>query len=306
MQTFLPYSDFAASAAVLDSPRLGKQRVETLQILRALVLPEYGWRNHPAVVMWRGRVPALVNYGLTCVAEWTRRGFADSTAEQIAEFAPQVAGSTQPALAAADLLPSWLGDPAVHSSHRSRLVAKDPAYYRQRFPGVEGDLDYVWPGSDPAVLVVPAPATGSETGLTPVWVVRPESSAALGAALSVGAVGVGGGPGLELDLTGLDLPALRELVEPALRRRSSRMLAALVGLVAQMREGEEVAVPIEHGRRLLLGEIVGNYSFDAGADTGLRHRRPVRWDRAIPRSSITPPAALQDVRPLFRVRRASD
>ncbi|HMC68015.1 MAG TPA: pyrimidine dimer DNA glycosylase/endonuclease V, partial [Mycobacteriales bacterium] len=37
MQTFLPYSRFDASAAVLDDLRLGKQRVETLQILRALV-----------------------------------------------------------------------------------------------------------------------------------------------------------------------------------------------------------------------------------------------------------------------------
>ncbi|MDQ1681515.1 MAG: hypothetical protein QOH99_56, partial [Frankiaceae bacterium] len=35
MQTFLPYADFGASARVLDDRRLGKQRVETLQILRA-------------------------------------------------------------------------------------------------------------------------------------------------------------------------------------------------------------------------------------------------------------------------------
>ncbi|WP_407659745.1 pyrimidine dimer DNA glycosylase/endonuclease V, partial [Kineococcus indalonis] len=35
MQTFLPYPGFARSAAVLDAPRLGKQRVETLQVLRA-------------------------------------------------------------------------------------------------------------------------------------------------------------------------------------------------------------------------------------------------------------------------------
>lgn len=146
MQTFLPYPDFAASAAVLDSPRLGKQRVETLQILRALVLPDYGWRNHPAVIMWRGRVPALVGYGLTCVAEWTRRGFADSTAAQIAEFAPQTAELTQDELAAADLLPSWLGNPALHTSHRSRLVAKDRGFYRELFPGVDEEVEYLWPG----------------------------------------------------------------------------------------------------------------------------------------------------------------
>ena len=49
MQTFLPYPSFAASASVLDSPRLGKQRVETLQIARALLVPTYGWQRHPAV-----------------------------------------------------------------------------------------------------------------------------------------------------------------------------------------------------------------------------------------------------------------
>ena len=40
MQTFLPVADFEESARLLDSPRLGKQRVETLQILRAIELPD--------------------------------------------------------------------------------------------------------------------------------------------------------------------------------------------------------------------------------------------------------------------------
>ena len=33
MQTFLPYADFLASAKALDQKRLGKQRVETIQVL---------------------------------------------------------------------------------------------------------------------------------------------------------------------------------------------------------------------------------------------------------------------------------
>ena len=52
MQTFLPYPDFRASAQVLDRRRLGKQRVEALQVLRGLIVPGYGWRRHPAVRMW--------------------------------------------------------------------------------------------------------------------------------------------------------------------------------------------------------------------------------------------------------------
>lgn len=142
MQTFLPYPDFAASARVLDQARLGKQRVETLQALRALVIPDYGWRRHPAIRMWMGHVPALTLYGLAMVAEWVSRGHADSTHRQILEFAPRV-------LEEPDVpMPPWFGDPALHESHRSNLVQKAPAIYRGRFPGVPEDLPYVWPAPD--------------------------------------------------------------------------------------------------------------------------------------------------------------
>ena len=49
MQTFLPYASFIKSAQCLDDKRLGKQRVECLQILKAIKDVNYGWRNHPAV-----------------------------------------------------------------------------------------------------------------------------------------------------------------------------------------------------------------------------------------------------------------
>lgn len=42
MQTFLPYPDFCGTALVLDRKRLGKQRVEALQVLRGLIVPGYG------------------------------------------------------------------------------------------------------------------------------------------------------------------------------------------------------------------------------------------------------------------------
>ncbi|WP_434991972.1 MSMEG_6728 family protein [Arthrobacter sp. Ld5] len=142
MQTFLPYPDFAASARVLDQARLGKQRVETLQALRALVIPDYGWRRHPAIRMWMGYVPALTVYGLAMVAEWVSRGHADSTHRQILEFAPRV-------LEEPDVpMPPWFGDPALHLSHRSNLVQKAPEIYRHRFPGAPEDLPYVWPAPE--------------------------------------------------------------------------------------------------------------------------------------------------------------
>ena len=134
MQTFLPYPDFRQSAAALDTPRLGKQRVEALQTLRALVIPEYGWQSHPAIRMWMGHVPALTMYGLAMVDEWTKRGFADNTRDNIREFAPQAA---HPDYAAKILLPPWLGDPELHLSHRSNLIRKDPRFYEEVFPGTE-------------------------------------------------------------------------------------------------------------------------------------------------------------------------
>lgn len=78
LQTYLPYPDFAASAHALDPRRLGKQRVEALQVLRALTTPGYGWRHHPAAKQWRGYEEALACYGVAICKEWCRRGHADT------------------------------------------------------------------------------------------------------------------------------------------------------------------------------------------------------------------------------------
>ncbi len=155
MQTFLPYPDFARSARALDAKRLGKQRVEVVQVVRALTRPDYGWKNHPAVLMWRGFEEALGRYGFVCCEVWTELGFGDTCASTIATDL-RAAGvevvRTQPELAAADALPRWLGEEAVHRSHRSALVRKDREHYRPLFPDVPDDLEYVWPVRSPAVV----------------------------------------------------------------------------------------------------------------------------------------------------------
>lgn len=136
MQTFLPLPNFAESARTLDNRRLGKQRVETLQILNALTNPNYGWQNHPAVKMWRGHVPHLVIYGLAICDEWRNRGFNDTCAEKISKFMPDGENFDPP---------RWLGNEPFHASHRSNLLRKDPDHYR-KFGWTDGpDLPYVWP-----------------------------------------------------------------------------------------------------------------------------------------------------------------
>jgi len=152
VQTFLPYPDFAVSAATLDSRRLGKQRVEALQVLRGLLVPGYGWRHHPAVRMWHGYEEALARYGLAMCREWTAAGRADTCAASLAasyaEYRPGTRIRAYGELARAGDLPNWLGDQAFHRSHRSALVTKSPAYYRPLFPDVPPHLPYVWPESD--------------------------------------------------------------------------------------------------------------------------------------------------------------
>lgn len=67
MQTFLPCPDFGRTAACRDARRLGKQRVEALQMLNALGDSAHRWRNHPAVRMWSGYEPALRLYMNTII-----------------------------------------------------------------------------------------------------------------------------------------------------------------------------------------------------------------------------------------------
>ncbi|WP_249997700.1 MSMEG_6728 family protein [Actinoplanes sp. M2I2] len=150
MQTFLPYADFLASARALDQKRLGKQRVETVQVLRGLITPGYGWRHHPAVKMWRGYEEGLIRYGLDVAGVWTATGRADTTvATLLADWGQGTEIRTREALAEAGELPPWLGEAEVHRSHQSALLRKDPDFYRPLFgPDVPDDLPYVWPVSD--------------------------------------------------------------------------------------------------------------------------------------------------------------
>jgi hypothetical protein len=148
VQTFLPYPDFAASAAVLDDRRLGKQRVEALQVLRALTWETYGWKRHPAVRMWAGYPDGVAAYGLAICAEWVRRGRADTCAATIGTdlaAAGHPPPRLQAELAARGQLPAWIGDERVHRSHRSALVRKDPEHYGPLFPDADPEAGYVWP-----------------------------------------------------------------------------------------------------------------------------------------------------------------
>lgn len=134
MQTFLPHESFVASAQCLDRQRLGKQRVEVLQILRVLAGQTKGWKNHPAVLMWKGYEGMLVTYGACICREWMDRGYQDTCLDKLGEFSSFKSA-----------YPPWLGLEEFHLSHRSNLVRKDPEHYGALWPGVKPDLPYYWP-----------------------------------------------------------------------------------------------------------------------------------------------------------------
>lgn len=134
MQTFVPLPSFSQSAKVLDRQRLGKQRVETLQLLKALAGESKGWVNHPAALMWRGHTEALVAYGIAICDEWIARGYKDTCRDKIAAYGSN--GVVE--------LPHWWNQNEVHASHRSNLLRKDPQHYGQFGWSEPADLEYVW------------------------------------------------------------------------------------------------------------------------------------------------------------------
>lgn len=138
MQTFLPYPSFEDSAAVLDLKRLGKQRVENLQIMKSLLMRR-GWVNHPATKMWRSYEYALLLYQDAIVAEWQKHGYADTCMSQTLAlfFKYREEGDAD--------APWWLGNEDLHISHQSNLIRKNPDHYGPLFPGVPDDLPYLWP-----------------------------------------------------------------------------------------------------------------------------------------------------------------
>lgn len=137
MQTFLPVEDFKQSAMLLDYRRLGKQRVEAMQIYNALCnIPTKsgrsyrGWINHPAVLMWKGYEEALVLYRNAMIEEWILRGY-NNTMEMYS-----VGDNVE--------MPYWLGDDRIHSSHRSNLLKKDFDFYSKYGWKEPLNIEYFW------------------------------------------------------------------------------------------------------------------------------------------------------------------
>lgn len=140
MQTFLPYKEPLDSALVLDYKRLGKQRVEAVQILKTLLeLNKAGWRNHPAVLMWEGYEKYLNNvYLKSMIYAWGQLGYKNTKTlehyHQIKRLLGEGIGKK----------PNWITQEFC-DSHKSNLKRKFPEYYGKIWPDIPDDLPYIWP-----------------------------------------------------------------------------------------------------------------------------------------------------------------
>jgi hypothetical protein len=145
MQTFLPYADFAESARVLDRARIGKQRIENMTIMKAL-LAGGGYNHHPVTKQWDGYEPALMRYQWEICHEWTEvRHYKDTCLGKTWDVA--LAAGIGPQEVENAKMPSWLGDEEYHLSHQANLVFKDPEFYIPVFPGVVGSSDKIYPSN---------------------------------------------------------------------------------------------------------------------------------------------------------------
>lgn len=130
MQTFLPSRTFNTSAEMLDNKRLNKQILEGYQILNVLSNddPHAGWRNHPAVKMWRGAEHFLYTYVLAMVAEAKKRGIKTennmANLERLRNVKSFRWGKT---------IPTWYQNSEIMkkitTTHRANLYIKDSEYY---------------------------------------------------------------------------------------------------------------------------------------------------------------------------------
>lgn len=132
MMTFIVFGDFVINATFLDNKRLGKQRVEAMQLIDAI---EKGtaWKKHPAAVSWKNHVDGLKYYANCIINEWIKRGFNNTMEFYV--------------LPETVILPWWTQWSPLHHSHRAMLIRKDPFFYKDKFDvdPLFWNFGYIWP-----------------------------------------------------------------------------------------------------------------------------------------------------------------
>jgi hypothetical protein len=142
MYTWVPFPNLSSSARVLRTEELDWTMLSGLDALRGLL-----WYQRTKIgrveAMWSGHEACLLFYLLSIDQELIARE-ADRSAyanKAMAVFCFMLREN----LPMAPVPPSWLGEPSLHASHRSRLIRLAPEYYAQRMMITPLDLEMVWP-----------------------------------------------------------------------------------------------------------------------------------------------------------------
>jgi len=119
MQTFIPYSNLQKIIRAIKYLRMGRT---------------YGWQKHPCVPMWYNNLVWLQYYYNLCIDEWEKRGYQNNMDK-----------SYQGRFYKDFERPNWLGNKALHDSHKSNLLRKDKQFYSKYGWNVPDSLEYIWP-----------------------------------------------------------------------------------------------------------------------------------------------------------------
>lgn len=169
VNTFI-VGDFLFTAKVLDNRRKLKQAVEAKQIISIIMsmnsttsktssttssTTSSGFRNHPAVIMWKPYLPALILYYNTFVKCLIDNNFKLDKLTLMPLIQSDSSDFTKTEDKSFDEfnieMPWFVNFMPMIYSHRARLYQKDPIYYKDKFEFPEEylSLGYIWPSRKP-------------------------------------------------------------------------------------------------------------------------------------------------------------
>lgn len=129
MQTFLISSDFHECARILDNKRLWKQVLEADGLIRIIKGERQGYRFHKITKMWWNYLDALIYYRNCVLFEWLGRRLNDK---------PDLIFNKP------EIMPPWIYDERVLSSHRAALLYKNYNHYSQFGWKERAIIQYFW------------------------------------------------------------------------------------------------------------------------------------------------------------------
>jgi hypothetical protein len=200
-------------------------------------------------------------------------------------------------------MPPWLGDPDFHLSHRSKLVRKEPKFYRSLFADANPDMDYVWP--EPKHEFLPQEPEGDV-----LWILRdphddvdPQALTTVALPPVSGSIAAAAGMGDDYSPVYIDDGSRRPSRQPRKAppkqqvKKPTRKRLAQEEAFSTLPGKTPVAVPFEHGAKFAVGQVVGRpITLEDG-----RFGRNFTVTEIIDRSAFAYPALLQDPRVFFPV-----